>query len=582
MEAFLRDHLCFCFRRNQYPWRHIYRYYAISDRYQKVEQTVTITGGTFNGAEADLYVTLEGGKGTTANRIIAIAGGTFDHNPDATYIATGYVATANTNNTWTVREKADASFVAQIGGVKYTTLAAAITAAQNGDTVKLLANETVDSTISVNKNLKLDLGGKTLTGTSCRALHITGGKLELTGSGTVTSSTGINVSSSVIRVGDSTGSSRTAELVIGKDVVIEAPASYGVGAFGTVTTETLTIYGTVKSTTATNESYDGCAVTTLGTDTETPATIIIKEDAKISAVNTNAVYLPAGTLTVEGGEITGTTGIYFKSTNMTISGGTITGNGTKQDYKYYGNGGISTGEAVTIDSCNYPCGIGSVSIRGGEFSSTHANAIGSYNSNSGSLQTNFVTGGTFSSNPGAYVAEGYIAYQKDDGTYQVVKNAGTVNVSLSELNKIAITKGPKATGEKTSFTVDLGSERVAASDIAYSENNSGYTGKGVQIGSRSLNNYAAKPAKVGDYEFVIKGGTITSEATGYSSIDSYKDTSVYMLVPGNSNVTFEDVTFEGGTQLRHSEIYQPVEQPQLSHLQELHFQRNHYRHLPGV
>lgn len=557
-------------------------YYAISDRYQKVEQTVTITGGTFNGAEADLYVTSEGGKGTTANRIIAIAGGTFDHNPDATYIATGYVATANTNNTWTVREKADASFVAQIGGVKYTTLAAAITAAQNGDTVKLLANETVDSTISVNKNLKLDLGGKTLTGTSCRALHITGGKLELTGSGTVTSSTGINVSSSVIRVGDSTGSSRTAELVIGKDVVIEAPASYGVGAFGTVTTETLTIYGTVKSTTATNESYDGCAVTTLGTDTETPATIIIKEDAKISAVNTNAVYLPAGTLTVEGGEITGTTGIYFKSTNMTISGGTITGNGTKQDYKYYGNGGISTGEAVTIDSCNYPGGIGSVSIRGGEFSSTHANAIGSYNSNSGSLQTNFVTGGTFSSNPGAYVAEGYIAYQKDDGTYQVVKNAGTVNVSLSELNKIAITKGPKATGEKTSFTVDLGSERVAASDIAYSENNSGYTGKGVQIGSRSLNNYAAKPAKVGDYEFVIKGGTITSEATGYSSIDSYKDTSVYMLVPGNSNVTFEDVTFEGGTQLRHSEIYQPVEQPQLSHLQELHFQRNHYRHLPGV
>ena len=116
---------------------------------------------------------------------------------------------------------------------------------------------------------------------------------------------------------------------------------------------------------------------------------------------------------------------------------------------------------------------------------------------------------------------------------------------MSELNKIAITKGPKATGEKTSFTVDLGSERVAASDIAYSENNSGYTGKGVQIGSRSLNNYAAKPAKVGDYEFVIKGGTITSAATEYNSIDSYKDTSVYMLVPGNSNVTFEDVTFEG-------------------------------------
>ena len=519
-------------------------YYAISDRYQKVEQTVTITGGTFNGAEADLYVTSEGGKGTTANRIIAIAGGTFGHKPDATYIATGYVAKNNDNGTWTVREKAGASFVAQIGGVKYTTLAAAITAAQNGDTVKLLGNETVSATVAVDKNLALDLNGKTLTGTNCRALHITSGKLELTGTGTV-KSTGIAVNSSVVRVGDDSGGARSVELVIGKDVVIDSPDSYGVGAFGTATTEKLTIYGTIKSTATTNKSYDGCAVTTLGTDTTTPATITIKEGAVISAEHTNAVYLPAGTLIVEGGTITGTTGIYFKSTNMTISGGTITGNGTKQDYKYYGNGGISTGEAVTIDSCNYPGGVDSVVISGGTFTSANADAVGSYNSEGGTKQTNFITGGRFSSDPGAYVAEGYIAYQKDDGTYQVVKNAGTVNVSLSELNKIAITKGPKATGEKTSFTVDLGSERVAASDIAYSENNSGYTGKGVQIGSRSLNNYAAKPAKVGDYEFVIKGGTITSEATGYSSIDSYKDTSVYMLVPGNSNVTFEDVTFEG-------------------------------------
>ena len=105
---------------------------------------------------------------------------------------------------------------------------------------------------------------------------------------------------------------------------------------------------------------------------------------------------------------------------MTISGGTITGSGAAQDYKYYGNGGISTGEAVTIDSCNYPGGIGSVSIRGGEFSSTHANAIGSYNSNSGTLQTNFITGGAFSSDPTAYVADGYVAMKNDNGTWTVI------------------------------------------------------------------------------------------------------------------------------------------------------------------
>ena len=410
-------------------------------------QAIFVSGGTFKGENP--------------------ANGDNSHNP-STFLAAGYKA-EGADNIWTVSEDTSKTYCAQVGNGKYETLAAAIEAAQNGDTVKLLANETVDSTISVNKNLALDLNGKTLTGTNCRALHITSGKLELTGSGTVTSSTGINVSSSVIRVGDSTGSSRTAELVIGKDVVIEAPASYGVGSFGNVTTETLTIYGTVKSTTATNESYDGCAVTTLGTDTGTPATIIIKEDAKISAANTNAVYLPAGTLTVEGGTITGTTGIYFKSTNMTISGGTITGNGTKQDYKYYGNGGISTGEAVTIDSCNYPGGVDSVVISGGTFTSANADAVGSYNNKGGTKQTAFITGGTFSSNPTAYVADGYVAMKNDNGTWTVIaptaiENGVTIK-GIAGYERYAFSSVSKAYDEispKVAALAGLGQESCSA------------------------------------------------------------------------------------------------------------------------
>ena len=360
-------------------------------------QAIFVSGGTFKGENP--------------------ANGDNSHNP-STFLAAGYKA-EGADNIWTVSEDTSKAYCAQVGNGKYETLAAAIEAAQNGDTVKLLANETVDSTISVNKNLALDLNGKTLTGTNCRALHITSGKLELTGTGTV-KSTDIAVNSSVVRVGDNNGEARSVELVIGKDVVIDSPDSYGVGAFGTVTTEKLTIYGTIKSTATTNESYDGCAVTTLGTDTSTPATIIIKGGAKISATNTNAIYLPAGTLSVEGGEITGTTGIYFKSTNMTISGGTITGNGEQRSYQEYHNGGISTGEAVTIDSCNYPGGIDSVVISGGTFTSANADAVGSYNNKGGTKQTAFITGGTFSSNPTAYVADGYVAMKNDNGTWTVI------------------------------------------------------------------------------------------------------------------------------------------------------------------
>ena len=236
------------------------------------------------------------------NASLVIIGGTFSSDP-SDYVPEGYVATkSETAEIWTVGE--GSTPLVEINGVKYISLAKALAAAKDGDTVKLLDNEVVSTTVTVDKNLTLDLNGKTLTGTNCRALHITSGKLELTGTGTV-KSTGIAVNSSVVRVGDDSGEARSVELVIGKDVVIDSPDSYGVGAFGTATTEKLTIYGTIKSTATTNESYDGCAVTTLGTDTSTPATIIIKEDAKISAANTNAVYLPAGSLTVEGGTITG-------------------------------------------------------------------------------------------------------------------------------------------------------------------------------------------------------------------------------------------------------------------------------------
>ena len=101
----------------------------------------------------------------------------------------------------------------------------------------------------------------------------------------------------------------------------------------------------------------------------------------------------------------------------------------------------------------------------------------------------------------------------------------------------------EATGKHDPVEVALGN--TAAGDIAYSEHSSGYTGKGVMLGSTKLNSYAAAPAKAGEYTFVFKNGTINSAAKGYSSIDNLKDTSVYMLVPGNSDVVFENMTFNG-------------------------------------
>lgn len=62
--------------------------------------------------------------------------------------------------------------VAEIGTVKYATLAAAIAAAQAGETVTLLADITLASKQSISKELTLDLNGKTLTGTAYQTLFL--------------------------------------------------------------------------------------------------------------------------------------------------------------------------------------------------------------------------------------------------------------------------------------------------------------------------------------------------------------------------------------------------------------------------
>ena len=127
-------------------------------------------------------------------------------------------------------------------------------------------------------------------------------------------------------------------------------------------------------------------------------------------------------------------------------------------------------------------------------------------------------------------------YDKD-ATYPVVVSQNELNTTLTLDNL------KDENGKVSPVEVILGD--TSAEEINYSENSSGYTGKGVMLGSTKLNKYAAAPAEEGQYKFTFKDGTINSTATGYSSIDNYKDTSVYMLVPGNSDVVFENMTFNG-------------------------------------
>ena len=128
-------------------------------------------------------------------------------------------------------------------------------------------------------------------------------------------------------------------------------------------------------------------------------------------------------------------------------------------------------------------------------------------------------------------------YDKD-ATYPVVVSRNELNTSLT-LNDLK-----DENGKVSPVEVTLGNTEAA--EINYRETNSGYTGMGVMLGSTKLNKYAATPADEGQYKFTFKDGTINSAATGYPNGEpSAANSAVYMLVPGNSDVVFENMTFNG-------------------------------------
>ena len=98
-----------------------------------------------------------------ADTTYAVSGGSFTKAVLPDYCAAGFVPTKNEDGTYGVTEKP--AGVAKIGDKYYDTLADAIAAAKDGDTVTLTADiNTPETSYYIQKSLTIDLGGKTLTG----------------------------------------------------------------------------------------------------------------------------------------------------------------------------------------------------------------------------------------------------------------------------------------------------------------------------------------------------------------------------------------------------------------------------------
>ena len=301
--------------------------------------------------------------------------------------------------------------VAQIeGGKAYTTLNEAITEAQDGETVRLLTDTSLSSYINIQKSIKLDINGNTITSTNGLAFAVSD------------NATFTITDSSNSQVGEikstKTGNCNLLEVSSGEIIVENGNLSndwYVIYVFkaGKATIKGGTLTSSVASVLSTNGSASG--------DNYSAEAVMNVEGGKLVSNNDVTIYLPAGTLNITGGEIVGATAVYSKCGVTNISGNpVIKGEGEDKEFQHTDNGCYPTGDAMVVEACNYPNGNPEVYISGGTFTSENGESVAYYQHENNEAEKFSITGGTFSSDVSDYVSSGYECKEDSDTQKWVV------------------------------------------------------------------------------------------------------------------------------------------------------------------
>ena len=404
-------------------------------------------------------------------------------------------------------------FVAKVSDTYYKTLADAVAAAQGGQTVKLLTNTTVSASMLISKDITIDLNGKQIKTECKQAFKIVakdryaGGSLKVTGEGTIDAN---NKNGTFFLVGTETSdSTKKSTLMIDKNVKLingayavwvhptgSVNASYNVKVdiYGSLSgIEPIYVHGNVEGTQGNVPViwlHDGANIEVTRYDLEVyiggyAKVIIDKATITNTVKDGNALTISAGELEINGAtiiggdtvgknvaggggavDVTASSAVFVKqhTTNLplkiTINDGT---------FKAAVPFNQAAGQATTPEP-----GKITLSIKGGYFVSTGSAADGSVAVKSAD-KTGFISGGYFTSDPSAYVANGYVAGTSDVSgySYKVVEktNTGSVEVKPAVAEPEVKVSGNIAENDKTAVenaakTVSAPTLGAAAADEA--------------------------------------------------------------------------------------------------------------------
>lgn len=316
------------------------------------------------------------------------------------------------------------SGVAQVGTTQYATLAEAVAAAgEMGDTVTLLKDVTGEVNVSANNTLTLDLNSKKITNEGGFGI-VNNGKLTITGNGTIEAKYPVRNNAD------------------GSELVIENGTYISVE--GAVTVRTTNSKVTIND--GTFSASDNAVISSNGTAGLKGNTITINGGTFNGGITTSGyiacgIYAPNDdAVTVNDGtfNITGGAGIVARAGIVTVNGGTFNTTGTETG-KVGDSRVVVPCSALVFDSdANYPgmTSVSKISVTGGNFDSANGKEAATVRES----QRIAITGGTYSTDPGAYVAGGYAAaLESDKYVVKGVQAAYTPHVDLSQSGGVKLT-----------------------------------------------------------------------------------------------------------------------------------------------
>ena len=446
---------------------------------------IEVKGGTFTAKDGNAAVKAYNWKDLTPsdftqNDKVSVSGGTFSSEVDKSLCADGYIPTKNTDGTYGVKE---GKYVAEIGSQGYESLADAVAAAEDGQTVRLLADATEDVVIS--KSITLDLGGKTLTNTNV-------GKATISvTSGTVTVKNGS---------------------VIGGTSYYNIEVTKNSNANLTLTDVTATAGNTGSS------MIDNYGTLTITSGTYTGGLNVVKSEED------SVLNISGGTFTLNYAT-NGYTGVIFAYGDTTISGGEFIQNLTttgKWDHPQVIATGVVEGHTAITR------------VTGGSFTNKKSGEY-IFRGVGKATSDNFeVSGGTFNKSiPDGYCADGFIPTKNTDGTYGVKEGQYVAKVGSTKYETLADAIRLAAKGQTVRLLADVEQNTQLAINKSITLDLNGKTIK------NTVNIWGDKANAILS---ITNGAKVT--ITGNGTIDA-KENDCYTINVVKGDLTIENGTFYG-------------------------------------